>query len=326
MSEVMKIGFIGAGGIARAHLRRLASIPEARVVAVCDLNEERAREAAATFNANVYTDYHEMVLKEKLDAVWVCIPPFAHSDEVSLCAENGIHVFIEKPIALTIEKAREMQHAAEKHGIKTWVGYHWRQKEVVRLVKKLLIEEGGQIGLLTGYWWGGVPGAPWWRRKEMSGGQVVEQTTHIFDLARFLAGEVEKVYAEYNTLLNKDLENFNIEDVSVVTLRFRNGAVGVITSTSAAKKGGDLVGLRLVAKNLQAEIFGKNARILTGFKTMEVSSTEDPYLIEDHKFVKAVLEDLPCEVPISEGLKTLEVTLAAVKSAETGRPVMLPLP
>jgi len=321
----LKVGFIGVGGIARAHLARLEKIPEVTIAALCDINPAKVVELAEKYKANTYTDYHEMLKREDLDAVWICLPPYAHRDEVIVAAERGVHIFIEKPIALNLRLAKDMEKAVQKAGIKSWVGYHLRQYSSVRRVANMLANEGGPIGLLTGYWWGSVPRVPWWIKKELSGGQVVEQTTHIFDLARFLVGEVERVYAEFNTIIYKDVPDFTIEDVSVVTLRFRNGCVGVITSTSGAKPEGHYVGVRLISKNLQAEIRGAYAKVLKGEEVIEIKSKEDPYFIEDSKFVRCILEDLKPEVPISEGVKTLEVTLAAVRSAESGKVIELPL-
>jgi len=289
---------------------------------------EKAKETANLYQAKAYVDFHRMLDREELDAVWIVIPPFAHSDEVSYAAQKGVHVFIEKPIALTLEKAREMQRAAEKSQIKTMVGYHWRQSESIRKAKNILEQEGGPIGMVAGFWWGSIAGGPehWWRRRELSGGQVLEQTTHIFDLCRFLAGEVERVYAEFATVLNADKPNFTVEDVSVVTLRFRNGAIGFVTSTSGAKPNGRFIGLKLLARNLQLTV--ENTRMVHIFKdqeSLDLVSEDDPVYVEDRKFIDAVTKDLPCETPISEGVKSLELSVAAIKSAESGKVVKLPL-
>ena len=182
--------------------------------------------------------------------------------------------------------------------------------------------------MVAGFWWGGIAGGPehWWRRKELSGGQVLEQTTHIFDLCRFLAGEVERVYAEFATILNADKPNFTIEDVSVVTLRFRDGAIGFVTGTSGAKPKGRFVGLKVFARNLQLNIEGtKRAVILKDHETLEFVSERDLVYDEDRKFIDAVAKDLLTETPISEGVKSLEISVAAIKSAELGKVVELPL-
>lgn len=326
MSEV-RVGFIGAGGIAGVHLERLSKVPQVRIVAICDAVEARAKERAGVYGAVAYTDHHRMLENEKLDAVWVCLPPYAHMDEVTLAAEKGIHVFIEKPIALTLETARSMQAAVEAAGVKSWVGYHMRQQFSVRRAKALLQAEGGPVALFEGKWWGGIAGGSefWWRRKELSGGQVVEQATHVYDLARYLVGEVREVYGRLDTLVHRQEPNYTIEDVAVALLRFRNGALGVLTSTAAAQPGGGHVGARLVARNLQLTIEGSKAHVLKGRESLELQSTNDPYLDEDRKFIESILADRPTEVPIREGVKTLAVTLAVVQSAETRRVVKTPV-
>lgn len=318
---------IGAGGIAGVHLERLSKIPQARIAAICDIVEARTKERAGVYKAAAYTDHHQMLEKERLDAVWVCLPPFAHMEEVTVAAEKGVHIFIEKPIALTLELAQSMQASIELAGVKSWVGYHMRQYLSVRRAKAVLQAEGGPIALFEGNWWGGIPGGPdfWWRRKDLSGGQVVEQATHIYDLARFLAGEVREVYGRLDTLVHKDEPNFTVEDVGIALLRFKNRALGVITNTSAAQPSGGYVGARLVAKNLQLTVEGSRARVLRGQESTEFQSTNDPYLDEDRKFVQAILADEPTEVPIREGVKTLALTLAVAKSAETGRAVKVPV-
>ncbi|MEM2905320.1 MAG: Gfo/Idh/MocA family oxidoreductase [Candidatus Bathyarchaeia archaeon] len=325
--DKVKVGFIGAGGIAAVHLERLLKVPQARIVAICDVAEARAKERAGVYKAAAYTDHHEMLERERLDAVWVCLPPFAHTDEISLAAERSVHVFVEKPLALTLELARSMQASVESAGVKSWVGYHMRQYASVRRAKALLQAEGGPIALFEGNWWGGIAGGPehWWRRKELSGGQVVEQATHIYDLARFLAGEVREVYGRLDTLVHKDEPNYTVEDVATALLRFRSGALGIITNTSAAQPGGGYVGAKLVAKNVQLTVEGPKVHVLRGQESIELQATSDPYLDEDRKFIQSILNDEPTEVPIREGVKTLAVTLSVVKSAETGKTVKVPV-
>ena len=323
MKEV-KIGFIGAGAIAGHHANRLSKISGAKIVAAADIDLEKARSFTEKYGGTPYRDWREMLEREELDAVYVCLPPFAHSDEVVVAAEKGMHVFIEKPIALELETALKMQRAVEKAGVISWVGYQQRQAYSVRLVKKLLEEEGGRVGLLRGRWWGTVVlGKKWWRVRELSGGQIIEQVTHIYDLARFFCGEVKKVYAEVDTLFFKDLEDYTIEDVGAAILRFENGAIGVITNTTGARPNACRVDLEIVARNLQAEVSAQRAKIYSKGGVVEVESLNDPMYDEDYKFIKAVAEGGESEVPIGEGVKTLRLTLAVFKAFEEGRPVEL---
>lgn len=319
----LNVGFIGCGGIAGHHLNQLVKLG-VKPIAFCDIDKSKALSFAEKIgDATVYTDYYEMLEGEELDAVWICIPPFAHRDEVIVAAEHGVNIFLEKPIALDMKTAKSMVDAVSRHGVKSWVGYQWRQFNGVQVARMRLVREGGRIGLVEGYWWGGIPEAPWWIRRSLSGGQVVEQTTHIFDLARYLCGEVERVYTEMDTLIHTDIPDFDIEDVGIFTLRFKNGAVGVISNTSAAQLPGRAVGLKIVAKNLQVEINYASTKIHKGSETVEIRHTVDPYLEEDRKFLQSIVEDSPTEVPIIEGLKTLAVTLAAVESWRRGTPVQV---
>jgi len=204
----MKIGFVGTGGIANYHLEHLMKIKEAEIVALCDVVEERAKETAKKCKGAFYTDYRKMLDKEKLDALYICIPPFAHQGQELLAAEKGIPFFVEKPIALSLDYAKKVEEKVAKNNLITSVGYQDRYQDIIDYVKKVLA--GRKIGLFLGYWMGGMPTVSWWRKKEESGGQAVEQTTHIFDLARYIFGEVEKVAAFARTGLMRDVKNYNV--------------------------------------------------------------------------------------------------------------------
>lgn len=309
---------MGAGGIANNHASRISNINEAEIVSVSDVEFEKAKKFAEKWGGKPFDSWEKMYRNTELDAVWICIPPFAHTNEVMEAAERGINIFIEKPIALSLDLAKKMEKAVIESGIISWVGYHFRQSYSVRYVKDLLCKQGGNIGLLLGRWWGGIVGGPghWWWKKEKSGGQIVEQATHIYDLARFLAGDVVSVYAEIDKVMYEDLSEYTIEDVAATVLRFKNNAVGVITNTSAAKKNGHKVEMEVVSRHLQAFLKGTHKAIIYGEKGMlEIESFNDPYFDEDYKFIKAVLSDGESEVPISEGVKTLEVTLAALEAS-----------
>ena len=189
----VKVGFIGAGNISRAHRRHLKRIDDVAVVAVCDVDRTKAAEAAAEWGASVFTDYRIMLDKVALDAVYICVPPFAHETQEVLAAEKGIALFVEKPIALHMETAREADAAIREHGVISCVGFQGRYLDIIGKTRDLLASR--PAGLAIGYWMGGLPGTPWWRRKQMSGGQAVEQTVHVTDMARYLFGDVKTVYA-----------------------------------------------------------------------------------------------------------------------------------
>lgn len=315
----VRIGFIGTGGIAQMHMRNLQRIPDAQVVGMYDVAPDRARSAAALFPGCQVHDSHQALLQAKPDAVYVCVPPFAHDQQELDTAAAGVHLFVEKPIAVTMEKAREIDAAVKRAGIIAAVGYNWRWLDITDRTVALLQDR--PIALALGYWLGGMPGVSWWRRKDQSGGQIVEQTTHIFDLARYLLGEVETVYAAGYQGLMTDVPDYSTEDASSVTLKFASGTVAVINSTDvlptgAGKVGMDLMGrdFRLVHDNRTLTVYGKGERTT-------YDAQIDPYLLEDQTFVAAVAsgDASALRSTYSDAVKTHLVTMAANRSLETGQ-------
>ena len=319
----LRIGFLGAGGIARTHLNALSQLEEAQVVALCDIVEERAVNAAKQFNALAFTDHRKMLDEVKMDALFVCLPPFAHTDGEIIAAEKGIHILVEKPVALTMDKAEEIDEAISKAGVISSVAYHWRYAETTKRAMELL--EGKEIAALHGYWLGGMPKVEWWRVKEKSGGQMVEQTTHIFDLARYFVGDAQSVYAlGFKGILEKEVENHNVEDASVALIRFKNGLIGQISSTDVITQGG-LTGLHIFCAGLTLQITPSLLTIREEGKVTEMRQRHDCYFVEDSTFLEAIKSGDASKIlsPYSDAVKTLSLTLGANKSLETGEVVAL---
>src|SRR5262249_39514136 len=178
------------------------------------------------FDGRAYNDFRPMLDREELEAVYVVVPPHAHTGAEILAAQKGCALFVEKPIANSLETAQEIAAAIDQAGIVNSVGYHMRYQESTDRAREALQDK--TIGMLIGYWMGGMPGVAWWRRLEESGGQFVEQTTHIFDLARYLAGDVTEVYANATVRALQDVERFNVTDVGAANLKFKSGAIGTI--------------------------------------------------------------------------------------------------
>jgi myo-inositol 2-dehydrogenase / D-chiro-inositol 1-dehydrogenase len=319
----VEVGFVGTGNIANYHLNSLEKIADARVTAVYDLARERAEQVARRFGAKVYTDHRELIATSGIQALYVCLPPFSHEDQEILAAERGIAILVEKPVALTEAKAREVLAAVQRSGIITSSGYHWRHSPLTDRARDLL--QGKTIGMVQGYWHGSLPGVSWWRRLDQSGGQFVDQATHIVDLARYLVGEVRRVSATYATRVLGNLENFSVSDVGTVNLEFANGAIGNIT-TSCMVGQGYTVGLHVLCQGLILEELANTLRVIQPGLTQEYRSNENPYLLEDRAFIDAVQTGNPSAIrtPYIEAVRTLLVTLAANESAKTGLPVSVP--
>jgi myo-inositol 2-dehydrogenase/D-chiro-inositol 1-dehydrogenase len=330
MDEKVRIGFVGCGGIAEAHWNALSKLPEAEIVAFYDIDERKARAAAERFKGHAYRSVEEMFEKAGIDAVYFCLPPFAHGAEM-LAVEHGIPFFVEKPVDLNLSRAKEIEAAVREKGLLTSVGYMNRYRRGVRTVKKLL--ETDPPILLLGGWIGGTPRGEgiwsWWIQKDKSGGQFHEQVTHTVDLVRFFCGEAELVHAFAAKGLNEEVpEGYSIEDASVVGIKFKSGAVASLWASCSANAGGGGVSLSIYSSNMTALFTGweHTLRLMrSGEDIVEIRGEGDIFVIEDKAFVDAVKAKDQSLVMSSyaDGVKTIEITLAANRSMETGEPVML---
>ncbi|MEA3403829.1 MAG: Gfo/Idh/MocA family oxidoreductase [Armatimonadota bacterium] len=318
----VRIGFVGCGGIANAHMRNLAKIEDAEMVAFSDIVEEKAEAAAEEYGGRAFATHEAMYDSVEMDAVYICLPPFAHEDQEIMAAEAGMAIFVEKPIGLSMAKVREIEAAIERAGVINCVGYHWRYHDTARWAQEAL--EGETIAMVLGWWMGGLPGVAWWRVKEQSGGQIVEQTTHIVDMARYLAGDVERVYAEMALRAMTDVENISVPDVGTVNLRFESGAVGNITNSCVPpgwRNGLCIIGDRKTVVFDQSN-FELRTRAGSETKTFQPISA---HFRESEAFVQAVETGDQSLIlsDYSDGIESLAVSLAANQSADSGEPVML---
>lgn len=317
----VKVGFIGSGGIASAHAQRLSKLEGVKVAACYDVDESRASSFSASYGAVSHTDLGKMLKTENIDAVYVCTPPFARGIEMQ-AIEMGVPTFLEKPVALTMERAQEIASVLKKHGVVHSVGYMWRYLDVTdRAIEEL--RQSGPVGMVMGqyidpFWF---PRTHWWLYKDKGGGQVVEQSTHVFDLIRLLVGDVTRVAAEIdNLIVAKEVEHMTSEDFSIVVMRFKSGAMGVVCSSCASQNTFSGTVVRIIAKQSALEHVGhaKTLRIFKRDHTEEIRSQMDALLEEDKVFVEAVRTGDTSKIRSSfeDAMKTLEVTIAANKAAE----------
>jgi myo-inositol 2-dehydrogenase/D-chiro-inositol 1-dehydrogenase len=337
MADRVKVGFVGCGGIAESHLKGLAKDVDVDLVGFCDINAQRAEEMAGKYGVggSTFTSAREMYSAIKLDAVYHCLPPFAHGAELE-AIKRGIPFFVEKPINLYLAQAKKIAEAVKRKGLLTSVGYMNRYRKGVRMVRDLTREDPAI--LMLGGWIGGTPHAEegaiwsWWIRKAKSGGQFHEQVTHTVDLARFIGDEVVEVEAFAARGFNEGApKGYTIEDASVVNLKFANGAIANLWASCSANGGGGGVSLDVYANNMTARFTGweHSLKLMrAGLEPEEIKGEEEIFHMEDRAFVLAVRDNDPSKVmcQYGDGLGTLMVTLAANDSMRTGRTVRLPRP
>jgi myo-inositol 2-dehydrogenase/D-chiro-inositol 1-dehydrogenase len=312
----IRIGVIGTGGIAQGHMERFAAMEGVELVAFCDVQAERAQAAAQKFGGRAYTDWRQMYDAEDLTALAIFTPPFAHGEmEIEAC-RRGLHLFIEKPVALDTEMARPILAAVQESGVITAVAYKYRWDDHVQKARQLLA--GRTIGLVAGWFWGGTPGTPWWRIKALSGGQMVEQTTHIVDMARYLCGEITAVSAFYaQRAAHRDFPDLDVADVGTANILFESGALGNIQNCCLLKGWGSS-GLRVMAHGFTLEVHGHRLTWNSPEDSGEYHCQRDGYLGEDQAFIEAVRtgDRSLIHSDYADAYKTLAVTVACNKSAE----------
>ena len=318
MSQIdMKIAFIGVGGIAGNYRRSLKQL-QRPVAAVCDINAERAASIAADENATAYTDHQEMLQKEKPDVVFTCIPPGAHATQVADAAKSKAAVFVAKPVAQNIETAQNAKEAIETTGVINQVGYMARYSDITGKAKELVGDRRLTMGI--GRFLARMGAThPWWGKFEVSLGQMVEQTTHVFDLIRYFLGDVESVHAYGIKGVSDGIADF--EECTVCNLKFKNGAVGSITSTCVARAHENFA-TELVGDDVYLKLthdLGLRGQI--GGEGVDYTGSEAGYFRQVEQFIKAVEANDQGLVRSSyaDAFKTLAVTLAANRSLETGQ-------
>lgn len=318
----VRIGFIGTGGIANMHFNLLPDIDRAEPVAFCDISQEKAEAAAARFGGASYTDYNEMLDRENLDAIYICLPPFAHGAPEAAVVQRKLPMFVEKPLATDMDTARDIAEEIRENDLITCVGYNWRYMDITESALKHL--EGNRPSVALGYWIGGTPGVAWWRVRTGSGGQIVEQTTHVFDFARYLLGEVTSVFGAGSKGLMHDLDDFDIEDGSSVTLNFESGAVATIVSSCVAEQGYG-AGMQFIMRGKTIKVEGDRLTIEQKNETTTCKNTNNPYKLESELFLQAVETGDPSLIrsPYDDCLKSLHLTLAANQSMDSGEVVRL---
>mgnify|MGYP000088291329 FL=1 len=342
----LRIGIIGAGRMGKSHLERLRRIENARVVAICDVKRDAAEDLAKKAEAKAYLDYEEMYEKERLDAVFICTPAYAREKQLELAAERGIHIFVEKPVARTMEQGERTCEAIERGGVICSVGFVWRYSEGAERIKELLKDK--RLALIDARWYHTIPPIAWVRSKEMGGGQVVDQSIHLIDLMRYWTGEVKEVYGRASKGLFPEIDDFTADDASAVTLIFEDGTVANLSSTYSLFPGADLgpsmdlilkrIHIKLTAKKLKISRpkeeefkFDEKAHLAHMMNPPEAKVEEyetgltQAAMLEDKIFLEAVRSGDCSRIKSSfrDGLKTLKVSLAVNESIRTGKAVTL---
>ena len=329
MSRKLRIGVIGAGRIGKLHSNNLATrVPNAELAAISDVYEPAAKELAEKLGVpNYYNDYHKILEDPTIDAVFICSSTDTHSPISIEAAKAGKHIFCEKPIDHDLDKIKAVLEEVKKAGVKYQVGFNRRFDRNFKHVHEV-VQSGGigdvQIVKVTSR----DPEAPPLSYVKVSGGIFVDMTIHDFDMVRYLSGsEVEEVSAVGACLVNPEIGQAGDVDTCIITLKFANGALGVIDNSRQAVYGYDQ----------RIEVFGSKGCITadnetpnnTTLSTADGVQKEKPlwffleryndaFIAEENSFVDACLNGTDTAVGAFDGLQPVLIAIAAKESCEKG--------
>jgi myo-inositol 2-dehydrogenase / D-chiro-inositol 1-dehydrogenase len=325
------IGIIGAGRIGKLHAENIVQIPQVEIKTISDIFADNAREWATQIGIpHVTTDYQDILNDSDIDAIFICSPTNTHAQIIKEAAKAGKHIFCEKPVSFSAEETKEALQVVKEAGVKLQVGFNRRFdhnfKKVHDTVKAGTIGDTHLVKITSR-----DPEPPPAEYIKSSGGMFMDMSIHDFDMARYVTGsEVEEVYVQGASLVDPVFAELGDVDTAVITLKFENGAIGVIDNSRKAVYGYDQ----------RVEVFGSKGSVTIQNDqptTAEISTADgvfkdkpqyfflerykDAYINETHAFINSVLYNTPLVCEGNDGLQAELIAKAAKESFETGKPV-----
>jgi len=341
MADKLGVAVLGYGFMGTTHLSAWKYIEECELKAVMGRTLEKVKKVAEKFGIDAYNNFEELLKRDDIDIIDVCTPTSTHAKYAIASMEAGKHVFLEKPIALSLKDADAMIESAKKNKVKFMVGHVLRFFPEYMKIKEL-VDQGmvGEPVIARAFRGGPIPEwSPWFLDKSQSGGVAVDLAIHDVDFLMWIFNQrVERVYAKVERLVHKDI---TAEDYALITLRFEKGGIALVEANWALPKQFPFT-MKFEVDGTKGMIVSDNqspvpVKLITNETTAGFAPETlpwrpavhpfpiDPFYRELKHFVECIRED---KTPMTSGevaRKSLEVCLAALKSAELNAPVRLPL-
>jgi myo-inositol 2-dehydrogenase/D-chiro-inositol 1-dehydrogenase/scyllo-inositol 2-dehydrogenase (NAD+) len=320
------------------HARNVSRrLKNADMVALVDADQKALKESGEALGVTaLYGDYREALSRENIDAVIIVTPTFTHAEIATYAARQRKHIFLEKPMAITVDECLAINRAVDENHVKLQLGFMRRfDRDFIQARERIQSGELGKVMTIRSTGRGpGLP-PPWTYDISRSNGMLAEVNSHDFDSTRWLVGsDYERVFAQAGNFkcenLKKDYPDFY--DNAVVSLRLKNGALGTIEGTCPAGYGYD-ARVEILCENGVLQIGDLEE---SGFRWIQQDGTavgsafkswrnrfEKAYVAEIEHFVEAITADSPSVVTGVDGLKAVEAVVAANESIKTGQPVRL---
>ena len=330
-----RIGIIGSGAIAQNHVIGYRKAG-AKIVALCDVNPGTLAQRQQEWEiADGHTDFHELLARDDIDAVSICTPNASHHPITIAAAKAGKHILCEKPVSMQLDQAQEMIDATTAAGVVFQVGHHMRSWSAAAKAKAMI--DRGDIGTITyarfrqAHDWSGqrtVRGV-FGSKESSGGGTLLDNGCHLFDLARYLGGDVGDVFARIATL-KFDIE---VEDTAISSLGFRSGAMGQVEvawtgtgwqeafwifGTEGSLECDNRVGSNVLTHRYRAGGAGDWSR--TDVATYELAGAE-AHTQHVANFLAAIDGTGPNVCTGHDGREAVRLVLASYDSAAAGTPI-----
>jgi predicted dehydrogenase len=319
----MRAALLGCGGIASRHVAATKALG-LDLVGCCGRDQARTDAFAADHGGEAFVDLDRMIDTVAPDLLIVALPPFVRNGEIEHAASRGVHLLVEKPIALEMAAAERMAAAAEAAGVVAAIGFMYRFGDAVRRWQSI---DTGPVGLYAGAYHCNALHAPWWREQAKSGGQMLEQVIHQIDLVRHLVGEPDTVTARRANLFHRDVPGYDIEDVSAILFGWDDGRIAAINASNIATPGLWHKEWAIYAERMTGRFTSWNEVVLTptaqGAETEIVAGTSDPFVAQLADVVGAIREHRAPTITLRDGAETLRLALAARQSADERREIRL---
>jgi len=339
MSKI-KVAVFGCGAIAeRRHIPEYAANENVELVAFADPIVERAEKMAETYGGKAYTSYEELLANEEVDAVSVCTPNYLHASMAIAAANAGKHVLVEKPMAVTTEEGEQMIEAAKKNGVYLMVGHN--QRLMPPHVKAKEILDSGKLGKVLNFrtsfghpgpegW--SVDGAESWffRKEEAIMGAMGDLGVHKSDFIRYLLNDEVSEVAGFISTLHK--ENTKVDDNATCLLRMKSGAIGTLVASWTQYRAGDNSTVLWCENGVMKIGTVEGDEVIVELTNGTVETYKVGAMATNEKqvpsgvidaFVESIVTQTPPSISGEEGLRSLQVILAAFESEKTGQIVKL---
>ena len=336
---MIRVGLIGCGVVSKRYSDVFQNeyIRNAKVIAVCDINENLAKERSKELGANCYFDLEKMIANEKLDLVFILTLSGLHYNHAKILLENGIHTVVEKPLALRIEHAEELKKIANNNNLLLGVVFQNRFNNAVKYVKSLVDKNILGKRVLTTF------RLRWCREQSyyentwhgdwaLDGGVITQQAIHHMDIFQWLGGEIESVSGTYTQRIN----NLEADDTTVGVVKFKDKSLGALEATTAARPIDYEASFSIIAENGMIEIGGvalnkiiklnlvNNDEDLVKIMEQHTQNFKDGFGVGHGPYIQSVVNNLKngiFEAPVSadESIKSLKLVHAIYTSSDENR-------